>query len=364
MIELYYLIGLSKVTEGGNMSANLFGERFLGHREPAWHGLGKTFNTELSASEAVIKGGLNFNVIKAPLIAYIEGANALTGKYGIFREPTPDDPEYRYLGIGAPTYSILQNIDIARIVDPLTDLWPVETAGALGVGETLFLTLDAGDDEVKGEHIRKFFLITDTKDGGTSLKIAFTPIRVVCQNTLISGLRDSIVSDAINHNSNTKDILSARVDMLQKMQHAIKETMASFDALASAVIEDDEAKVIFEAAYPNPKKSAKMNLLAEFDDTSGPLELGLLYDKAKGAEESYNYWVNKAQELRDGAFRNYERICDEHNSIANTPWAAYNSVVEFADFRGTREDTAKSALFGLRANEKKRAFAKALEYIQ
>ena len=346
------------------MSANLFGERFLGRREPAWHGLGKTFDAELSASEAVIKGGLNFNVIKAPLIAYIDGANALTGKYGIFREPTRDDSEYRFLGVASPSYTILQNIDIARIVDPLTDLWPVETIGALGVGETMFLTLDAGDDEVKGEHIRKFFLITDTKDGGTSLKIAFTPIRVVCQNTLMSGLRESIISDAIIHNTDTKDILSARVDMMQKMQRAIKETMASFDALASAVIEDDEAKIIFEAAYPDPKKSAKTNLLEEFDDTSGPLELGLIYDKAKHAEKSYNYWVNRAQDLRDGVFRNYERICDEHNSIARTPWAAYNSVVEFADFRGDREDSAKSALFGLKAGEKKRAFAKALEYIQ
>jgi len=346
------------------MSANLFGERFLGHREPAWHGLGKTFEAELSASEAVVKGGLNFNVIKAPLIAYIDGANALTGKYGIFREPVTDDPEYRFLGVSSPSYTILQNIDIARIVDPLTDLWPVETIGALGVGETMFLTLDAGDDEVKGEHIRKFFLITDTKDGGTALKVAFTPIRVVCQNTLISGLRQSMVSDSIIHNLDTKNILSARVDMMQKMQRAIKETMASFDALASAVIEDDEAKVIFEAAYPYPNKSAKTSLLKEFDDTTGPLELGLIYDKAKRAQTSYNYWVEKADELRDGAFRNYERICDEHNSIARTPWAAYNSVVEFADFRGSREDFAKSALFGIRANEKKRAFAKAMEYIQ
>ena len=346
------------------MSANLFGDRFLGHREPAWHGLGKTFNTELSASEAVVKGGLNFNVIKAPMIAYIDGVNVLTGKYGIFREPTRDDSEYRYLGVASPSYSILQNIDIARIIDPLTNLWPVETIGALGVGETMFLTLDAGDDEVKGEHIRKFFLITDTKDGGTSLKIAFTPIRVVCQNTLVSGLRESIVSDSIVHSSDTKDILSARVDIMQKMQRAIKETMASFEALASAVIEDDEIKAIFEAAYPNPKKSAKTNLLEEFDETSGPLELGLIYDKAKYAEKSYNYWIEKAQELRDGAFRNYERICDEHNSIARTPWAAYNSVVEFADFRGSREDAAKSAVFGDRAKEKKRAFAKALEYIR
>lgn len=346
------------------MTANLFGERFIGHRTPAWHSLGKTFEKELTASEAIVKGSLNFKIITSPLVAHIDGVNALTGKYGIFREPTSDDPEYRYLGVSSPSYTVLQNADIARIIDPLTDQWPVETAGALGVGETIFMTLDAGDDEIKGEHIRKYFLITDTRDGGTSLKIAFTPIRVVCQNTLISGLKQATVSDAIIHNMSTKEILEARVSMMQRMQKAIKETMASFDALASAAIEDDQAKLIFEAAYPYPVKSVKMNLLREFDDVSGPLEIGLLYDKAKTAEMSYNYFVTKAEELRQGAFLNYQRLCDEHVSIANTPWAAYNSIVEFADFRGNSESSAKSSIFGSRAEEKKRAFSKALEFIK
>ena len=31
------------------MAHNLFGERFLGHREPAWHGLGKTFEDPITA---------------------------------------------------------------------------------------------------------------------------------------------------------------------------------------------------------------------------------------------------------------------------------------------------------------------------
>jgi len=349
------------------MSANLFGERFLGHREPGWHSLGKVFEKDLTASEAVIQGRLNYNIIKAPLVAHIDGVNALTGKYGIFREPTDDDPEYRYLGVSSPSYTILQNIEVARIIDPLTDLWPVETAGALGDGETMFLTLDAGDDEVKGEHIRKYFLITDTRDGGTSLKVAFTPIRVVCQNTLVSGLKQATVSDSIVHNMSTKEILSARVSMMQKMQRAIKDTMASFDALASASIEDDEAKLIFEMAYPYPKKSMKTDLLQEFDDVSGPLELGLLYDKAKTAQISYDYYSSRAQDMRNGVFLNYQRLCDEHVSIAKTPWAAYNAVVEFADFRGNGSNEisiAKSAIFGSRSEEKKRAFVASMEYIK
>lgn len=35
------------------MTANLFGERFLGNREPAWHGLGMVFTESLTAVEAI-----------------------------------------------------------------------------------------------------------------------------------------------------------------------------------------------------------------------------------------------------------------------------------------------------------------------
>lgn len=346
------------------MSANIFGERFLGLRKPAWHGLGKTFEKALTATEAVIDARLNFNIITAPLVAHINGVNALTGKYGIYREPTEDDPEYQYFGISSANYKIIQNIDIARIIDPLTDLWPVETIGGVGKGETMFLTLDAGDDEVKGEHIKKYFLITDTRDGGTSLKIAFTPVRVVCQNTLVTGLKRAIVSDSIFHNLGMKEILSSRVSLIKKMQTAIKETMVTFDILASAVIEDDEAKVIFEAAYPYPSKSVKTQILDQYDEISGPLELGLIYEKAANAQKSYDYYSNKANELRDAAFLNYQRFCDEHVSIASTAWAAYNSVVEVADFRDGGETVNQSALFGARAKEKTRAFTAAMEYIK
>lgn len=351
------------------MSANIFGERFLGKREPAWHGLGTVFNEDLTASEAVTKGGLDYKIVQAPLIAHFDEGNALTGKYGIFRSPTEDDNEYRYIGVSSPNYRVLQNMDIAKVIDPLTEVWPVETVGALGVGETIFITLDAGDGEIKGEPIKKFFLLTDTRNGGTSMKIAFTPVRVVCQNTLVSGLKQSILSDAVAHNSDMKSILESRVNMLKRMQVAVKDTMASFEAMASVAISDEDVKNIFEDTFPYPKKKAlSQEILMEYDEDTGPSEIGLLYSKAKRLEQSFRYHADRADKIREMAFIRYQQFCDEHNSIARTPWAAYNCIVELADFRGKDEEDASrvsaSALFGNRAVEKKRAFASAMEYIK
>jgi len=344
------------------VTANIFGERFLGRREPAWHGLGTVFTDPISSSEAVSKAKLDFEIIKAPLIASIKEEKFLTGKYGIFREPTDDDPEYRYLGTASPNYGIVQNKEIGEILDPLTKLWPVETIGALGAGETMFLTLDAGMGKVHGEDVRQFFLITDTRDGGTSMKIAFTPVRVVCQNTLVSGLRQSIVSAAISHESNINHVLRLRVDLLGRMQNALQKTMSTFELLASSVIDLDGVKNVIAVAYPMPVKPRKIALLDDFDDSTGPKILGELFDEAKAAVQSWEYATGRINVFREGALLNYEKICDEHSAIAGTPWCAYNAVTEFADYRDGAPSLLESTLFGARAGEKMRAFQKSYEY--
>lgn len=343
---------------------NLFGERFVGIRQPAWHGLGKVFENPISALQAVKEADMDFQIVKEPLFAEINGHHVPTEKVGIFRAPTMDDPQHRFFGTVSEDYGLMQNAEIAKILEPLTEKWPVETAGALGHGETIFMSLDAGDAEIKGEPVKQYFLLTDTRNGGTSLKIAFTPVRVVCQNTLVSGLRQSVVSSAMTHMPNVSKVLAARVDLLQKMQQALKSTMATFEQLASAAITDDDAQAIFAAAYPEPNKPAKMGLLDDFDSATGPDLLGALYDEATRSQEVWQYYCTRTDAFRQGALDCYTRICDEYPAIARTPWAAYNAVVEFADYRTGAKSVQESALFGARAAEKKRALAYSLDFIK
>lgn len=346
------------------MPANLFGERFVGVREPAWHGLGKVLETPVPATEAIKVANMDYKIEKYPLTAKIDNKVMNTGRYGIFRQPTPDDPETRFFGVASEDYAILQNMEVADILEPLTAQWPVETVGALGLGETLFMSLDAGTADVKGEPVRQYFLLTDTRNGGTALKIAFTPVRVVCQNTLVSGLKQATVSSSMTHMPNISRALTARVNLLQKMQQALSSTMATFEQLASAAISNDDARSIFEAAYPTPAKSAKISLLDDFDNTTGPEMLGALYDEATEASETWNYYCTRIDAFREGANSCYLKLCDEYPNVAGTAWAAYNAVVEFADYRTGAKSVQESALFGARAAEKKRAFARSLEFVR
>jgi phage/plasmid-like protein (TIGR03299 family) len=358
------------------MAHELFGERFLGRRDAAWHGLGQVFGEDLKIGvlEAVEAAGCDYEVHKVPLVAQvgeIDGFSApvpLGDKIALMRSPTKDDPQWQLFGTATEDYGLLQNTDIARVVETLGEIWPVETVGALKLGRTFFLTLDAGIEEVAGEEIHKFFLVTDTKDGGTSAKISFTPIRVVCQNTLTAGLRQATSSASIPHSADVIDQLDFRVNLLKKLSEAQIATMNSFRAMAEASITDRQAKVVFAATYPYPNKPKKVALLEELgEDVENLPEYDEIIDDLREVNSTHQYYIDRADLFREAAFENYGRLNEMHPENAETAWLAWQTITEIEDWRkgpSTEGVIETSALFGSRAQAKRRAYNAAMELVK
>ena len=216
------------------MAHELFGQRFYGYREPAWHGLGKIFTHEPTAIEAFREAGLMYEIRKVPVFAYIDGTNHLVqDQWALVREPTEDDPEYKVFGLVGEQYCVVNNADIAPIVDILAQEWPIETVGALKDGRTIFVTLRAGLDEIEGDEIAKFFLLTDTKDGSGALKLAFTPVRVVCQNTLTSALHGTRDQFSLIHNDFVRMDLKAAIDIIAASKRQEANVLEVFRRMAA-----------------------------------------------------------------------------------------------------------------------------------
>ena len=132
------------------MAHNLFGSRFLGRQEPAWHKLGEVFTDPISVSDAVLQAGLGYEVHLENL--YVgDDYTPIPSHKAIVRQPTDDDPQRQVFGLASNSYKIIQNTELGKILDPLAKTWPVETVGALGKGETMFLSLDAGEHTIKTE---------------------------------------------------------------------------------------------------------------------------------------------------------------------------------------------------------------------
>ena len=347
------------------MMHNIFGDRFFGRTGPAWHELGTTDPGIVLCSKAVRRAKLDYRVFLAPVSGQVDTPMGtvlvnVPNKMMILREPTTDDPEHRFFGFASPDYGILQNMEIAKALDVLNDDWPVETVGALGMGETVFFTLDAGERKVRGEDIKLYFLITDTRDGGTSLKIVFTPVRVVCNNTLITGLRQSLVTVSLEHIAGLKAAFESRVALVQQMTAAQDATMTVFDRMARCSLKKQEIEFVLKQTYPDPRKPKKATILDDLSDADAKL-IGVLYDEASEVNQLWEYYCNRAQMFRDAAGELVSKHNDEFPKTANTAWAVYNAVVESADFRRGSDGIAASAIWGPRSQEKKRAFRAAVD---
>jgi len=344
------------------MNTKLFGDRFFGRDGHVLNQIGYKDPNITTCVKAVKKAKLDFNIILAPVSGQVEtpmGTQLVSvpNKAMILREPTQDDPEHRFLGFASPDYGIIQNLEIAKALDVLTDEWPCDSVGSLGHGETVFFSLDAGEFKIKGEECKSYFLMTDTRDGGTSMKIAFTPVRLKCQNMLITGLKKAFVSVSMEHVSGMRVALESRLSLMKKMVQAKDTTIKIFETMAAFKLKKSELEFVMDRTYPMPKRPKKTSLLEETFTEAETKLIGVLYEEASQANSLWEYYCTRAQTLRDASMDLYHKFNDETPKTANTAWAAFNAIVESADFRNGSESVAESAIWGPRSSEKKRGFA-------
>lgn len=337
------------------MTANIFGDRFAANREPAWHGLGTVFTEPKTMSEAVKLANMEYEVHEFPYHFVTEmGTFDVPGRKVLVREATTDDPQARFFGEVGSNYSVIQNTDLARRLDPLTDRWPVETVGAIDSGKGVFFALDAGSMNVKGEEISNYFLVYDSKGGGSTLSISFTPVRVVCQNTLVVGLKSATTSIHMRHYETLRDDMDFYVKLFGDMQSQVDDVQSKFNLLASTNINEADLQKIIEAAYPMPNRPQKKDIV----DNLGAEELGkkataAVLERFLSAASAYDESVASVEEV-------HKEVTSRFNSfpqadVAGTAWAAWNVVVEVEDYRkgGNKQ---YGALFGGRAKNKQKAF--------
>ena len=347
------------------MPASIFGERFYGHREPAWHGLGTVMDEDLTATEAMQIANIAFPVNKWEMFAKNPQTGEMieTNQYAVVRDPTEDDDIYRVLSTVGQQWTPLQAWELAKMLDPISEKYPVETVGALGNGEKIFFTLDAGDSLIAGEDHRLFYLVTDHRDGAGALNIAFTPVRVVCQNTLTVGLSSAKVSASLTHHASIKEDAQWYTALFAQMLNAKETVTATMNHLAEVGRVDEKAiKGIINSAYREASKPRKLTLSQDIkpDDVPAKVWSMLLNDKKHWIEEFEKRQAG-VKVLRDAAWDRFEVFNDEYPKLAFTPWAGWQAVVECEDYRRGHSDAMGSPIFGDRAEAKARAFNEALK---
>ena len=343
------------------MPAEIFGERFFGRRTPAWHRIGTVMDADLTVTEAMQHCDVGFEIFTSPsYIRLPDGTEVETNHNAIVREPVVDDNEYRVLSVVGGEWTPIQMRDLATYLDPISEKYPVETMGALDRGKKIFFTLDAGTSAIAGEEHKLYYLVTDHRDGTGALTIAFTPVRVVCQNTLTTGLNAAKVSTRLTHDRMIKANTQWYTNIFNSMLTAQDQVVAQMNRLAEFDLDAGEAEKVLKVAYPatpQPKRLRLSNGVTQ-DDVPRETWLKILND-TKYDRESWEKSKDNDDKIREKAWERFEAFNDEFPKVANTPWAIWQAIVETEDFRKGHTQTA-TALFGDRANRKARAFKAAL----
>jgi len=251
---------------------------FFSVREKAWHGLGQIIKDYPTSAEALKFAGLDYIVDKRPLFTFdTENQNGdpeadiiipeveVPGFFATVRSDTD-----AVLGVVGKDYEVVQNVDAFSFFDGIVggkDGILYETAGALGNGERLFITAKLPDYIRVGRNdcIEKYLFLTTSHDGTGSIQIAFTPVRIVCQNTLNAALRNQVNGIKIRHTASATDKLKEAYKMLGITNQLSVELEAIYNRWSRVRISDPELKRLIQVAM-SPNKETLENLKTGKED--------------------------------------------------------------------------------------------------
>tara|TARA_R110002020_G_scaffold13003_1_gene47047 strand:- start:302 stop:1348 length:1047 start_codon:yes stop_codon:yes gene_type:complete len=343
-------------------NTDLFGNN-LATRQRAWSRSGiRTFKPE---DKVTVKDGLKeldllADLEKVPLKAHLKNGDIDdTSKYAIYRKPTKRDKEFRKISDSVgKDYEILQPKVVAKSFEKISTEFPVETIGVTGQGKKLFMTLNLGNSKIANEDHELYWLIVDSRDGQGQFQMAFTPIRVVCQNALVSAEKSSSVSLGLSHRKGIGDEVIQFSKMFNQLVTKQEKTIQAMDSMATNKLKKSDITEILEHTYQDPKVTRKV---------TNRKDLKLTKELNKSQLKDFNTHDKKktnVQIIRENAMDRYNVFNEEHPKLARTSWAIYNAIVETEDFRRNRGESANAFIpSGAKAMNKARAFSKALEFV-
>lgn len=225
------------------MAANI--ETMFYVRETPWHGLGTRVITAPTSKEALELAGLDWQVVQEPI--YTETEELIEGYKANVR-----DSDRRVLGVVTDRYKVIQNEEAFAFTDELLgEGVRYETAGSLQGGKKVWLLAHMPHEYIiSGERISPYLVYSNTHDGSGAIKVALTPIRVVCNNTLNLALNTAKRSWSMIHTGDIKEKMQEAKNTLFMAEKYMDALGKEFEALRMISMTDAEVMEFIEELLP------------------------------------------------------------------------------------------------------------------
>jgi phage/plasmid-like protein (TIGR03299 family) len=307
-----------------------------------WHGLGNQVSDALTPQEMILAAGLDWTVSRRSLFTtqspadfQASEATLKTDDWGVLVR----DSDNKILGPCGKNYVPMQNSEVFAFFDRFVKAghMKMETAGSLDGGRQVWglAAINKGFALPGGDEVNGYLLLNQPHVWGKSLTIMFTPIRVVCNNTLTQALGQAGERFTMSH------IRQFDQDVIQKAETALGLATHQLDAFKVT------AELLARVSYQENKVTEYIAKLFNPALVGGEITRDQF---TRSADEVYNcIHTQPGADLSEGSW-----------------WSALNAVTFYVDHKaGRNRDAAlNSAWFGPRAALKRKALDLAVEYAQ
>lgn len=251
--------------------------------EVPWHGLGKEVPADLTPQQMLEAAGLDWQVLKEPCYANVNGKQIETGHSVLYR-----DNDFKVLDVITDDWNPCQNEQAFEFFNDFIAAGDMEmhTAGSLKDGRIVWALAKIKDSafELFGgkDRVEAYLHFTNPHSYGQSIDIRFTPIRVVCNNTLTLSL--NMKSKNFMKVSHRREFDGDAVKLaLGVSAEKLKTYKEAAEFLASKRYKNEDVVDYFKRVFPlmsnDPKKAEELSRNAklaqeEYLDSQVGAELG------------------------------------------------------------------------------------------
>jgi phage/plasmid-like protein (TIGR03299 family) len=304
-----------------------------------WHGLGTRVSENISVDDMLKESGLDWEVQKVPAYAELNGQKIASGHDMLIR--TSDNTA---LDMVSGNWNPVQNAEAFDFFREFVEAGDMEmhTAGSLQDGKRVWCLAKVKDSfTINGkDQVDSYLLLTNPHMYGRAVDIRFTPIRVVCNNTLTLSLgQKSDYQVSMSH----KKAFDA--EEAKQLLGIAKEKMSQYEQMATFLSEkrwtDETLKRYLSVVFPNTNPNAKMKSfdIKDFDQYA-----------SKNAKRALEVMPTQpGADMGRGSF-----------------WQAYNAVTYLTDHELGRSADSRlaSAWYGLNKVKKVKALETAIEFAE
>lgn len=214
-------------------------------RTKPWHGLGTEVKSAPTSNDALIYAGLDWTVDQKDV--YTEDGSIISG-YKANTRNTDDS----ILGIVSDRYKVVQNEEAFQFTDDLLgEGVTYETAGSLQGGRKVWMLAKMPHRYIiGGDEITPYMVVMNSHDGSSGIKVAMTPIRVVCQNTLNLALNNAKRIWTAKHTENVMSRVHEARETLLLAETYMGELGRGIDDLNKIKLSDKKVLEFMQEFFP------------------------------------------------------------------------------------------------------------------